>query len=84
MRGDREGLCAQEVLKVNTIKDCTQVRVVRKQLPNIYLTFTRNPQHKCSCPLTRVRKFFQRNLGECLLVVGLRDVIAWPTFESPP
>ena len=25
--------------------------------------------------------FVQRDLGECLLVVGLRDVFAWPTFE---
>ena len=45
-------------LKSLPIKDSAQMRVVREHLPNINLTFTREPQHRCSCLLTRIRKFF--------------------------
>ena len=30
-----------------------------EQLPDVCLAFTRKPQHRCSCPLTRIRKLFQ-------------------------
>ena len=35
------------------------MRVVREHFPDIYLTFTREPQHRRSFSLTRIRKFFQ-------------------------
>ena len=41
------------------IKDSAQIRVVQEHLPNINLTFTREPQDRRSWSLTRVRKFFQ-------------------------
>ena len=46
-------------LKSLPIKDGAQIRVVREHLPNIYSTFTRKPQHMCSCLLTRIWRFFQ-------------------------
>ena len=48
-------------LKSLSIKDSAQIRVVREHLPNINLTYTREPQHWRFCSLTRVRKFFQIN-----------------------
>ena len=46
-------------MKSLSIKGSAQIRIARKQLPNIYLTFSRRPQHRGSCPPTRIRKFFQ-------------------------
>ena len=41
-------------LKSLSTKDSAQIRVVRDHLPNIHLTFNREPQHRCSSSLTRV------------------------------
>ena len=46
-------------LKSLPIKDSAQTRVVSEHLSDIYLTFTREPQHRPSFSLTRVWKFFQ-------------------------
>ena len=46
--------CHRESL---SIKNSTLIRIVREQLPNICSTFTRKPQHRCSCTLTRPSKF---------------------------
>ena len=56
--------CNQKSL---SIKDGGQIRIVSQHLPDLYLTFARDPQNTCSCSLTRVRKFFQiHNIQESL------------------
>ena len=48
-------------LKSLSIKDSAQMRMLREQLPNIFLTFAKKPWHKCSSPLTRIWRFFQNH-----------------------
>ena len=46
--------------------------ICQRQFPEIYLTFTRKPQHRCSCSFTRIWRFFQiHSVQWSSLIVGI-------------
>ena len=46
--------------------------ICQRRFPEIYLTFTRKPQHRCSCSFTRIWRFFQiHSVQWSSLIVGI-------------